>query len=176
METLLNYFSSIYIKNLKSSKWKIRVFLLCSHGPGLCSDPLLVISPVLTEAGVGLSLGRILNVGVVKEILDPQQDLLDGYGRPPVFLLVQDGETHCAGGVNVGVEQGGDELHLGRSRGEIVLEDDLAFVETALPGGSFLPGDSELPQHEIHGPVLVLHGPSDEPKGVVLPPGLSLFR
>ena len=41
------------------------------------------------------------------------------------------------------MEQGGDELHLGRSRGEIVLEDDLAFVETALPGGSFLAGDSE---------------------------------
>ena len=70
------------------------MFLLCSHGPGLGSDPLLVISPVLTEAGVGLGLSRVLNVGVVQEVLDTQQDLLDGDGRPPVLLLVQDGETN----------------------------------------------------------------------------------
>ena len=93
------------------------------------------------------------------------------------------------------MEQWGKKLDLGWGRGEVILEDDLAFVETALPGGSFLPGDSEpvksptisqfgrekgkvylLPQHEIHGPVLVLHGPSNEPKRVILPPGLSLFR
>ena len=49
----------------------------------------------------------------------------------------------CPGGVNVGVEQRGDELHLGRSGGEVVLEDDLTFVETALPGSSFLAGDSK---------------------------------
>ena len=49
----------------------------------------------------------------------------------------------CPGGVNVGMEQRGDELHLGRSGGEVVLEDDLTFVETALPGSSFFPGDSE---------------------------------
>ena len=41
------------------------------------------------------------------------------------------------------MEQRGDELHLGRSGGEVVLEDDLTFVETALPGSSFLAGDSE---------------------------------
>ena len=90
METLLNYFSSIYIKNLKSSKWKIRVFLLSSHGPCLSSDPLLVVGSVLTEAGVSLGLGRILDVGIIEEVLDAQQDLLDGDGRPPVLLLVQD--------------------------------------------------------------------------------------
>ena len=66
------------------------MFLLSSHGPGLSSDPLLVISPILTEAGVGLSLSRILDVGVVEEVLDAQEDLLDGDGRPPVFLFVQD--------------------------------------------------------------------------------------
>ena len=69
------------------------MFLLSSHGPCLSSDSLLIIGPILTEAGVSLGLGRILDVGVVEEILDPQQDLLDGDGRPPVLLLVQDGET-----------------------------------------------------------------------------------
>ena len=46
--------------------------------------------PVLAEAGVGLGLGGVLDVGVVQEILDTQQDLLHRDGRPPVLLLVQD--------------------------------------------------------------------------------------
>ena len=41
------------------------------------------------------------------------------------------------------MEQGGDELHLGGSGGEVVLEDYLTLVEASLPGGSFLTGDSE---------------------------------
>ena len=111
-----------------------------------------------------------------------------------LYSILQLSALTCPGGVNVGVEQRGDELHLGRSRGEVVLEDDLTFVESTLPGSPFLPGDAEpekrvrpsvsqsritiylLPQHEVHGPVLVLHGPSNEPKRVILPPGLSLFR
>ena len=66
------------------------MFLLSSHGPCLSSDPLLVVGSVLTEAGVSLGLGRILDVGIIEEVLDAQQDLLDGDGRPPVLLLVQD--------------------------------------------------------------------------------------
>ena len=67
---------------------------LRGHGPGLGPHPLLVVRPVLAEAGVGLGLGGVLDVGVVQEVLDTQQDLLDGDGRPPVLLLVQDGETN----------------------------------------------------------------------------------
>ena len=66
---------------------------LGGHGPGLSSHPLLVLGPVLAVARVGLRLGRVLDVGVVEQVLDPQQDLLDGDGGPPVLLLVQDGET-----------------------------------------------------------------------------------
>ena len=70
------------------------MFLFSSHGSSLGPDPLLVIGPVLAEAGVGLGLGRVLNVGVVQEVLDPQQDLLDGDGGPPVLLLIQDGQAN----------------------------------------------------------------------------------
>ena len=63
------------------------------EGPSLSPDSLLVIGPVLTKAGVGLGLGGVLDVGVVEEVLDTEQDLLDGDGGPPVLLLVQDGET-----------------------------------------------------------------------------------
>ena len=73
------------------------VLRLCSlrgHGPGLGPHPLLVVRPVLAEGGVGLGLGGVLHVGVVEEVLDTQQDLLHRDGRPPVLLLVQDGQAH----------------------------------------------------------------------------------
>ena len=70
--------------------FNVQYYSLRGHGPGLGPHPLLVVRPVLAEAGVGLSLGGVLDVGVVQEILDTQQDLLDGDGRPPVLLLVQD--------------------------------------------------------------------------------------
>lgn len=33
-------------------------------------------------------------------------DLLDGYGRPPVLVLLQDGQTNSARGVDIGVKDG----------------------------------------------------------------------
>ena len=47
--------------------------LLGGHGAGLGSHPLLVVSPVLTKAGVGLGLGGVLDVGVVQQILKKSQ-------------------------------------------------------------------------------------------------------
>ena len=41
------------------------------------------------------------------------------------------------------MEQRGNKLDPGWSGGEVVPKDDLTFVETTLPGSSFLPGDSE---------------------------------
>ena len=70
--------------------FNVQYYSLRGHGSGLGPHPLLVVRPVLAEAGVGLGLGGVLDVGVVQEILDTQQDLLDGDGRPPVLLLVQD--------------------------------------------------------------------------------------
>ena len=85
---------NIYSTNF-ANKRKTHFFLrsVSSKSSGLISDFALIISLVLNEAGSGLLLGGIQNVGVVEEILDPQQDLLDGQGRLPVLLLVQDGET-----------------------------------------------------------------------------------
>ena len=70
--------------------FNVQYYSLRGHGSGLGPHPLLVVRPVLAEAGVGLGLGGVLDVGVVQEVLDTQQDLLDGDGRPPVLLLVQD--------------------------------------------------------------------------------------
>ena len=78
-------------------------------------------APVLAEASVSLSLGRVLDVGVVQEVLarnympvsekswmlptngskiylDAEENLLDSDGRAPVLLLIQDGEAHLSRG------------------------------------------------------------------------------
>ena len=98
--------------------------------------------PVLAEAGVSLSLGGVLDVGVVEKILNAQQDLLDGNCGPPVFLLVQDRQADCSRWVDIGVEERGHELHLGGCGGEVILEYDLSLVKSSLPRSSFLAGDS----------------------------------
>ena len=82
--------------------------------------------------------------------------------------------------------------YLGRGGGEVVLEEDLALVEPALPDAALLPGDPELPGHQVHRALPAPHGPGqggedrgvaggggapgDEAEGVVLPPGLALLR
>ena len=51
--------------------------------------------------------------------------------------------------INVGVEERGNELDLGRGGWEVVLEDDLTLVETSLPRGSLLSRDP-VPVYEIN--------------------------
>ena len=46
---------------------------------------LLVVSPVLTEASVLFSLNCVFNNGVIQEILNSEEDLLDNDGWPPVL-------------------------------------------------------------------------------------------
>lgn len=66
--------------------------------------------PVSLEHVVRLGLGRGLRVGVVEEVLDAEEDLLDGDGWLPRLFLVQDRQADGARGVNVGVEQWGCEF------------------------------------------------------------------
>jgi len=67
-------------------------------GEGSCLSPdsLLIVCSVLTIAGVSLSLGRILDVGIVEEVLDADQELLDGDGWPPILVLVQQAQANSA--------------------------------------------------------------------------------
>lgn len=55
---------------------RMSVSLSVSHSPVDC---------------VGLGLCRVLDVGLVEEVLDAQQDLFDCDGGTPVLLLVQQG-------------------------------------------------------------------------------------
>lgn len=82
---------------------------------------------------VSLRLGRVLDVGLVQQVLDAEQDLLDGDGRAPVLLLVQQRQTDRPGRVHVRVEQRRLELALGRAGRVVVLEDHPELVQATLP-------------------------------------------
>ena len=55
-----------------------------------------------------------------------------------------------AGGVHVGMEQRGHKLDLGGSGGEVILEDDLTFVQSSLPGGPLLAGNPVPGENKCH--------------------------
>ena len=94
----------------------------------------------------------------------------------------------CPGVENVGMEERDVKPHFGRSGWEVVLEDDLTFVEPSLPGGPNHPGNSEpaknpviplptkpsieysLPKQEVQGPILVPHGSGNKAQGMIHPP------
>lgn len=48
------------------------------------------------------------------------------------------------------MEQWRHELDLGGSGGEVILEDDLAFVQSSLPGGALLAGNSVPVNEDLH--------------------------
>ena len=66
---------------------------------------LVVCFTVLLEQVVCFGLRRRLWVWVVKQVLDPQKNLLDCNGRFPAFFLVQDGETDGSGGIDIRMEE-----------------------------------------------------------------------
>uniref|UniRef100_A0A8D8U346 Uncharacterized protein n=1 Tax=Cacopsylla melanoneura TaxID=428564 RepID=A0A8D8U346_9HEMI len=70
--------------------------LLGGHGSSLGSNPLLVLQSVLTVNCIRFSLCGVLNVGLVEKVLNTQQDLFDGNGGLPIFLFIQQRQTHRA--------------------------------------------------------------------------------
>jgi len=74
------------------------------------------------------------------------------------------------------VEEGRGELDLGWGGGEILLEDHVSLVQTALPRRRLLARYGELPLHQVGRPVGVLHGAGDEAERMVFPPLLALLR
>ena len=60
-------------------------------------------------------------------------------------------------GVHVGVEQWRHELDLGGSGGEVILENDLAFVQSSLPGSALLARNA-VPENEGRLNIKNIHG------------------
>lgn len=65
---------------------------------------------ILLEEIVCVGLCGGFRVGIVKQVLDTQQNLFNGDCRLPGFFFVQNREADSAGGVDVGVEERRDEF------------------------------------------------------------------
>ena len=143
--------------------------------PGLGLDPSLVLGLVVHEELVGLRLGGTVGVGIVEEVLDAQEHLLDGDGGTPSLLLVEDGQADGPGRVDVGMEQGRDELALGRLGRVLLGELEGDLVHAAGPVGVFLSGDAGFPLHEVGRSIALGFRPGVEAEGMIPAPVFALL-
>lgn len=77
------------------------------------------------------------------------------------------------GGASAGTGMG-RRLTLGRFRGVLFGEDQQELEETALPQGLLLPGNATLPLLQVEYARAQSLGPSEEAKGVIFAPELSV--
>lgn len=73
-------------------------------------DLLFIGGLVLLEEIVCIGLSWRIRVGGVQELLNSKENLFDGDGGLPAFLLVQDREADSSGRVDVWVEEWGREF------------------------------------------------------------------
>ena len=73
-------------------------------------DLAFICYSVLLEEIVCIRLSRGVWVGIIEQILDSKENLLDSDRRLPTLLLVMDGQTDSTGRVDVGVEERWDEF------------------------------------------------------------------
>jgi hypothetical protein len=73
-------------------------------------DLALICRLILLVQIIRVCLRRALGVDFVQQHLNAQQDLFDRDGGLPALFFVQDGQADGAAGVDVGVEEGWDEL------------------------------------------------------------------
>ena len=57
-------------------------------------SPLVILDVLLTEALISFSMGGVLFVWMIEEVLNTEEYLLDSEGRAPVFLLIEDGHAY----------------------------------------------------------------------------------
>ena len=57
-------------------------------------SPLVILDVLLTEALISFSMGGVLFVWMIEDVLNTEEYLLDSEGRAPVFLLIEDGHAY----------------------------------------------------------------------------------
>lgn len=78
--------------------------------PGILAYLSFIRRSILFVHGIRVCVGRRGRVWVVEEGLDADEDFLDGDGRAPAFIFVEDGEADGPGWVYVWMEEWGDEF------------------------------------------------------------------
>ena len=94
-------YNTIFLFSLYCLRCILARFLL--HAP-------LVGGFILHEQRVGIRLRGTVGIGFIQQILNPHEYLLDGDGRTPSLLFIQNGKADSSRGVDVGMEEGRDEF------------------------------------------------------------------
>lgn len=104
-----------------------------SHLASLLANASVVGGSVLLKHGKCFALCRVVRVGIIKQILNPQKDLFDGDGGFPTLVFVENAKADGTRGKDVGMEERWCELALGRFAGVFFWESHAELVEAALP-------------------------------------------
>ena len=65
---------------------------------------------VMNKQLIGFGLRGRIRVGFIQQVLNPNQNLLNGNGRSPSFFFVQNGQTNGTGRIHIGVKEGRHEF------------------------------------------------------------------
>jgi len=101
------------------------------------------------EHMVSLFLRWIRLIRCTQQLLDADQNLLDGDARSPPRFLVQDRQAHFARGEHVRVEEVAIEPRNGGLGGVVLGEFEGHRVVGTGPVGALLAGDGTAPQEEV---------------------------
>ena len=129
---------------------------------------------------VRLCLRWIAHVRRIQQLLHSNQNLLDGDGRFPPLLFVQNAQAHLAGWIHVWMKESSRKRHPRRSRRVIVSKLQPERIQPASPGRVGLPRDLTVPHPQIRRHV-TFGVPSrrwlrDETVRVIFAPVLALLR
>mmetsp|Transcript_34846 Transcript_34846/g.93046 ORF Transcript_34846/g.93046 Transcript_34846/m.93046 type:complete len:208 (-) Transcript_34846:4-627(-) len=152
-----------------------------SHFNDLPLHPPQILRLVSGKETVWFLLGRRRRVGVVQEILDAEQNLPDGDGRLPIFILIQDAQAHRSRRVDVGVEERvlphGHELALRWLARVVLRELHGQSVGGALPWTLRSPRDAAVPlEHVLSLAVIIRSILRIKSEWVILLEGGALLR
>ena len=159
-----------YFSRRSFSFLHVRRVLFCF---GLYPSP--VFGFVVHVESVGFALGRAAGVGVVKEVLDADQDLLKGNGGSPSLLFVENRQTDRPGRVHVGMKEGRNKLTLGRFRRILLRKLHRHPVDTPVPIRTVLPRNTRLPHHYIRTTITLTLRTSVEANRMITTPSLAFL-
>jgi len=143
---------------------------LIAHQRRQLAHLAIVQRSVVLECEVGFFLRGIVRVRVVQQVLDPEEQLLDGDAGLPALVLRQYAEADGAAGVDVGVEDDWRELTLGRLVRVLVAELHRQLEAPSLPQRLGLARYDALPEHDVLCAISAASRLGHEAMRVVLPP------
>lgn len=142
----------------------------------LLSDLVFVQCFIFLKGVKCVGLGRRVKVGGVKQFLDTKKNLLHCERWSPVLILVQYTQADGARGIDIRVPEVGVEPALWGLCGIFVGEGDDEGVSGALPYGSRLARNTDVPVHEIELSIRSLAWFGEEAKRVVFSPLFSVIK